>query len=94
MMNEWCGISQRDYELAFDRRNLEDGPLVPRAGDRMVLLGDEVRRAFEVERIFIHPQVRRGVEFRCVPHPSGRCLYYNNSLNRNLVGMMLEDLIR
>lgn len=95
MMNDWCGISTAEYERSFFRTNVEDAPFTFSRGSTVVVLGEEVRQYFGLKKVFLHPQVAgNDVAFRYVPHPSGRCHYYNNKLCRDLVAMMLEDLIR
>jgi len=73
---------------------------VPR-GARVVLLGQQVRVAISDRlsrpldaSLTIHPQERDGVVWRLIPHPSGRCLYYNDPVARTMVGMMLADLVQ
>ena len=69
-----------------------------RPGDTAVLLGDDVRRAMNmilggrIQKMLIHPQVVDGVVYRCVPHPSGRNLFYNDPAAREIVASLLEDL--
>lgn len=69
-------------------------------GSTVVLLGHTVVRAFSdalsepIKRTFFHPQVIDGVTWRTMPHPSGRCLSYNDPVFRRLAGMLLADLAR
>jgi hypothetical protein len=46
----------------------------------------------DLEDELVHPQERHGVTWRCIPHPSGRCRFYNEQTNRDLIGMMLEAM--
>lgn len=105
MLEERCGATRSDYANAFDRRNLVRGTWdvakakaeagrihAHAAGATVVLLGEKVRRAFGLPRELVHPIVRDGVTYRQVPHPSGRCLFYNDPVQRALVAVMLEDL--
>ena len=68
------------------------------AGSTVVLLGNDVARAFSpvlskaLQRILIHPQVIDGITWRLVPHPSGRTQFYNDPVLRSVVGMLLSDL--
>lgn len=62
------------------------------SGRVVVLLGEDVRRAFGHPRLLLHPQVIGGCTWRQVPHPSGRNLWYNSQENRNLVAVLLEEL--
>lgn len=101
------GTYRQHYIDVFDRRNLLVGNWsrrraieaaatieLPR-GATVVLLGAELRDTFDLPARPIHPIVdtSRGVVFRQVPHPSGRCLWYNNEENRRLVGALLSDLM-
>ena len=95
MLSDQCGMTKQEYLLAFSRTNLENISDVDLGeGSVVVALGGDVRKYFGLEKILVHPQVIRGVTFRCVPHPSGRNRFYNDPLARRLVGMMLEDLCR
>lgn len=88
---QMTGLSREAY-LSIDRRNLDDLDLPLKGGDTVVLLGDEVRRAFRLPKLFLHPIVRDGVTYRQVPHPSGRCLFYNDPINQEIVGMLIRCL--
>lgn len=96
MLCDRLRVSEQQYLRAFDRRNLSDGerPILP--GSTVVLLGEEVWRGvrvrYDIPRLLIHPQVRCGVTWRQVPHPSGRCLFYNDPAQRALVSLMLAEL--
>ena len=107
MLNDRCGLPMDQYEAAFTRYNLFNGPIWydDRAeenaecikddfvrGDVAILLGERVCGAMGVDKVLIHPQVVDGVEYRVIPHPSGLCRFYNEPLYRDLVAMMLEDL--
>lgn len=72
---------------------------IPR-GSTAILLGQQVRIAVSSQlsrpldaTLIIHPQERDGIVWRLIPHPSGRCLYYNDPVARTLVGMMLADVV-
>lgn len=93
MINDVSGMTKEEYAAKFDRRNLVD-ELPIANGSVVVLLGEEVRQAFGLKKLLIHPQVKNKVTYRQVPHPSGRCLFYNDPVMRRLVGIMLEDLCR
>jgi len=70
-------------------------------GDTVVLLGGDVLEAFsfwfrqeeQLQKILIHPQVRSGITWRWLPHPSGRSTKYNDPTMRMLVGMTLANLV-
>ena len=101
------GAFRQHYIDVFDRRNLLVGNWsrrrareaaaaieLPR-GATVVLLGAELRDVLGLPARPIHPIVDecRGVVFRQVPHPSGRCPWYNKEDNRRLVGALLSDLM-
>lgn len=99
MLYDVSGTPARKYMRLFSRMNVDDPNLEAAVdelpeGSTVVLLGEEVRRHFGLPKQLIHPIVRDGLNYRQVPHPSGRCHFYNDPLCRRLVGMMLEDLIR
>jgi hypothetical protein len=96
MLWEVAGVTEEEYVEKFERCNLTDiDPDVwPNPGCRVLLLGEEVRKRFRVPKMLIHPQVVCDVEYRQVPHPSGRCLFYNDPTCRRLVGILLEDMMR
>lgn len=64
-----------------------------------IVLGVDVAQAFgtlleePLHKTLIHPQVRNGVTWRLLPHPSGRSTFYNDPITRTLVGMTLADAI-
>lgn len=81
------------YVDAFDRRNLNAVGKI-RRGSMVVLLGDQVRKAFGVPKLLIHPQTIDGVTYRQVPHPSGRNRFYNDPVQHELVALLIEELYR
>lgn len=101
-------VSRRDYLDSFDRRNLVTGAVFYRAearaaaertyaelwgsGRTVVLLGEQVRRAFGHPRLLLHPQENGGCTWRQLPHPSGRNLWYNDPQHRKLAGVLMEEL--
>lgn len=68
-------------------------------GVTVMLLGTEVLEAFSpileepLFKTLIHPQVRNGVTWRLLPHPSGRSRFYNDPATKALVGMLLADVL-
>jgi hypothetical protein len=105
MLRDRAGVTEKQYLSRFDRWNLSDmDPGAPntfihhhiRTGATVLLLGDEVLRYFQpaigIERVLIHPQVSRHVQWRQIPHPSGLCRFYNDPLAREVVGMLLQDM--
>lgn len=96
------------YLSRFDRRNVVSSKVFDRkmaqkgAADlfseffgssrTIVLLGADTAAAFGIPRLLIHPQMIGGCTYRQIPHPSGRNLWYNETENRLLVSMLLEDL--
>lgn len=98
-------VTKRDYIRAFERHNLCQGPwrlatarqvasdMLPELQGRTVLLlGERVRQAFRLPPQLVHPIRWHGVEFRQVPHPSGRNLWYNHPTHLLIVGALLEDM--
>lgn len=101
-------VSRRDYLETFDRRNLVCGrhfsrPLARAEAERIsaemwgggrtiVLLGEDVRRAFGHPRLIVEPQNIGGAVWRQLPHPSGRNLWYNSPSHRKMAGLLLEEL--
>lgn len=99
--------SRDDYVRTFDRVNLVVGDWTRETGKRaadllyarewgsgrtVVLLGEEVRKAFGHPRLLVHPQTIGGCIWRQIPHPSGRNLWYNDREHRRMVGTLLEEL--
>jgi hypothetical protein len=103
-------FDRRDYPRVFDLRNLcgdirwdkaearDAADLMIRflgPGDRLVLLGTRVRRAFGVPETRVGtPHVAGGVRLYPVPHPSGLCRAYNDPAVRRAVGLLLSNLWR
>lgn len=105
-LREVSGASLTDYRDGFDRRNLVTGPWSREAGRRaaegftppqegtiVVVLGQDVARALSLAPTLIDPQERDGRIYRVVPHPSGRNPWYNEPMNRLVVGLLLEELL-
>ncbi len=108
MLSERTGATMRQYRDTFDRTNLVRGQdydgtrararaheltiALENSGRTVVLLGQAVRAAFGHPRLLVHPQEIGGCTWRQVPHPSGRCLWYNDAENRKVVAMLLEEL--
>jgi hypothetical protein len=100
-------LRRQNYLDTFERRNLVvgdwDRDTARKSADlfyaefwgsrrTIVLLGEEVRRAFCHPPLLLHPQDIGGSTWRQVPHPSGRNRWYNGSENRKAVGLLLEEL--
>jgi hypothetical protein len=108
MLSDRTACTWHDYMGAFQRANVCDLPILEGSGGRVViptkllkvlqlsssvvLLGDRVRKHFGLPKQLIHPIIRDGVTYRQVPHPSGRCRFYNCPTQRELVAMLLEEL--
>lgn len=98
------GATQTDYCRAFHRYNLVSGGQWSAAEarvrwqvmeqdltenfDTIVLLGAAVRRAVGAEVDLLH--ISRSLV--CIPHPSGRNLWYNSPLNVRIVELLMEEL--
>jgi hypothetical protein len=68
-------------------------------GTDVVILGEDARRAVDaalgLPHLLIHPQeIRgaRGVRVRQLPHPSGRCRWYNHPMHRLVAALLLGEL--
>ena len=118
MLHDACGATMAQYRDAFERRNLVAGPwsaaaarasassMIPGlAGRSVVLLGEEVRRAFGVvprlswSRDLLsgwdwspEPGAVEPARFYVLPHPSGRNLLYNDGAVRREAGAVLAHL--
>ena len=104
-LREFSPLTEEDYLKLFDRRNLllsnEDDPHIAadafrstlKEGDQVILLGEAVRRALDLPKMFIHPITVDGVTYRQIPHPSGLTRFYNDAVARQLVAMMFLDLL-
>lgn len=62
------------------------------AGRTIVVFGDACRRAIGLPKMLIHPVELHGVTWRQLPHPSGRCLWYNDIESKNLAASLLHEL--
>lgn len=94
------------YRSRFDRRNLSPDfrpkkvDLIMSArsmkfipGSTVVLLGRAVQEAFFLQnQSWIEPYYRGGICWRVIPHPSGRCRFYNDPVQRRLVALLLSEL--
>jgi len=58
----------------------------------VVVFGEGPREALGLPKLLLHPIERGGVVYRQLPHPSGRCLWYNHPTHRLLAGLLLEEL--
>lgn len=98
MLESRSGARAEDYVSAFIRTNLQeldsnsDMKAMFEPGSTVVLLGDQVRKFFNLPKLLIHPQVRDGISYRQIPHPSGRCRFYNDPIAREVVAILLADL--
>jgi hypothetical protein len=102
------GVLRKQYLETFDRRNLINDtewvsslPYLRDKAEQMrknlvgrtvVLLGNEVRRAFGLRPVLVHPQEMDGVTWRQLPHPSGRNLWYNDRENYEVAALLIEEL--
>ena len=106
MLEARTGATRSQYLEAFERRNLlnslawkkhEARPAAlavwPQLlGRVVVLLGNDPRDAFGVPPLLVHPQEYGGVTWRQLPHPSGRCHWYNSPKNRDVAALLLQEL--
>lgn len=108
MLRDFAGeeVTRAQYLAAFDRRNLVDGKTWDRgralAGvdkfvvdvrERVVVVfGEAPRVALRLPKLLMHPQLIGDVTWRQLPHPSGRCRWYNDPNNRAAAGTLLAEL--
>lgn len=106
LLESRTGATHEDYLRAFDRVNLvplrewdeevarrrAPGMLREMEGREVVVLGTRVRAALGVPPLLVHPQDHAGATYRQLPHPSGRCLWYNDPENRRIAAVLLEEL--
>lgn len=99
-------VTRGQYMRGFERTNLVDSAEWDRetaeqraaelpslyAGRTIVVLGDAPRRALGLPKMLIHPLRWRGCEWRQLPHPSGRCCWYNDPECRDLAASLLAEL--
>lgn len=64
------------------------------SGRHILLLGGAVRRAFGFPPCLIDPVEDGGNTWFQLPHPSGRCLWYNDPTNRARAADLLTQLYR
>lgn len=74
------------WEGVSSRRGFTPGLL------EVLVLGEGPRVALGLPKQLLHPIERGGVVYRQLPHPSGRCLWYNHPTHRLLAGLLLEEL--
>jgi len=108
MLNARTGASRAQYLDSFERRNLVrhvtfnatiarmNADDITRelfgTGRIVILLGQDVRRAFNIPPLLIHPQIIGGCTWRQLPHPSGRNLWYNEPENLRVAELLMEEL--
>lgn len=108
MLRDFCDeeVTRAQYIAAFDRRNLVDDKVWDRGKaldgvDRLiaavrrrtvVVFGEAPRVALRLPKLLMHPQIIDGVTWRQLPHPSGRCRWYNDPENRAVAGALLAEL--
>lgn len=106
MLRKRVHCTHIEYREGFERRNLVSTTtwsqnIARRNAEHMIeefqgrtvlLLGAAVRDAFGLPPVLVKPVVHRGVVFRQLPHPSGRCRWYNNPRHRRIAEMLLEEL--
>lgn len=101
-------VTKERYLLAFDRRNLlgtrkwdaakarmEAGRLlmgVDFMAREVLVLGDEVRRAFELPKKPLGCVDMYNATWWQIPHPSGLNRFYNSESNRAAVATVLKGL--
>lgn len=105
MLDERAPVDPMDYTSGFERINLcskahWDRAMARRRAEKLlptlegrtaIVLGAAVRDAFKLPPLLVEPVVSRGVTWRQLPHPSGRCRWYNNPKHRKMAGLLLEE---
>jgi hypothetical protein len=107
LLHDRTGATKAEYVRGFERVNLVIGEwdrvdaraaadefIRVHQGRRAVILGASVRTAFRLPPVLVTTVLHRGVYFRQLPHPSGRCRWYNDPKNRAVAGMLLEEELR
>ena len=97
---EMTELPKRDYLIAFDRRNVSDvGSLRFKPHQMVVVFGDEARRCVEtsqgikLKKAHFVTQTHNDVPYTLLPHPSGKCRFYNDKDKRAAVGAFLRSLL-
>jgi len=99
-------VSRSDYLSGFDRVNLIHSRRWDKAaalhsarrlpslyqGRTILVFGAAVRDALDLPAVLIHPVQKDGCEWRQLPHPSGRCRWYNDPDCATLAAALLEEL--
>ena len=107
MLNERTGATRSQYTKRFLRLNACSDRVWSRPsrervaelltqlrGHEVVVFGESVRRALGIpkELMLPHRDEVHDITWRQLPHPSGRCLWYNDDLNSALASKLLADL--
>lgn len=101
-------VTRYEYLKAFDRRNLIDARMWKQQEARVraaefiesirntdvtvLVFGDKPRAALGLPKLLLHPHEMEGVTWRQLPHPSGRCLWYNDETCALLAAELLSSL--
>lgn len=93
------GFVRRNLVLALDwdraaARARADELVEQLSGARVVVLGAPVRDALRLPPVLVEPLEHRGVVFRQLPHPSGRCRWYNDPKNKAVAALLLDEEYR
>ena len=108
ILNTKVMVSREEYLTRFQRFNLRSRPrmtagmILQRAqvltqqlqGRSVVLLGEDVRKAFGHPVLKVDPYDHDGIRWYQIPHPSGLTRWYNNADNRERVATLLAELYR
>jgi hypothetical protein len=99
-------VTKEDFCAAFDRRNILDSTRwdwkealavadnlrAEFEGRTVIVLGIEARKALGLYPIHgFGPQFVDGGTYYVIPHPSGRCRWYNEPKNCEVVGKFLAQ---
>ncbi len=88
------GLSIEEYQAKVVRINIEDDPYIPE-GSWTFLLGREVGEKFTIKGDWfttVHLLSPR-LKVTLLPHPSGKCLLYNDQQNRDKVRQLFKEAL-
>jgi hypothetical protein len=81
---------KREAQRAADTFRKDSG----NRGRVVLVFGEEPRKALGLEKLLVHPQrdLLCDITWRQLPHPSGRCYWYNEPECRELAADLLAEL--
>lgn len=77
-----------------DAEAVENAARIVRSGRKAILLGRKVQQIFGARAVDVVGEVRYGEQlFLCMPHPSGRCRFWNSKSNREKAATALRAFL-